>query len=83
MALQPDLTICIDIDTEVGLERVRSRGEGVRDRMEEQTIAFHKRVREIYLELGASIPERIKIIDGNGGMEDVAERVWRVVESRV
>ena len=81
--LQPDLTICIDIDTNVGLQRVRTRGEGVRDRMEEQTVAFHKRVREIYLELGREFPERIKIIDGNGRMEDVAERVWRVVESRV
>jgi dTMP kinase len=81
--IQPDLTICIDVDTTVGLERVRTRGKGVRDRMEEQAVAFHKRVREIYLELGREFPERIKIIDGNASMEDVAERVWRVVESRV
>jgi dTMP kinase len=81
--LQPDLTICIDIDTEIGLQRVRNRGGGTRDRMEEQTVAFHKRVRQIYLELGQQYPERIKIIDGNGRMEDVAERIWRVVEARV
>ena len=38
------------------------------------------------VESGASVwvdPERIKIIDGNGRIEDVAERVWRVVEPRV
>ena len=81
--LQPDLTICIDIDTLVGLQRVRTRSEGTRDRMEEQAIEFHKRVREIYLELGRQYPKRIKIIDGNGRMEDVAERVWRVVEAHV
>ena len=81
--LQPDLTICLDIDTEVGLQRVRSRGGAARDRMEEQKIEFHKRVREIYLELGRQYPERIKIIDGNASMEDVAERIWRVVEPRV
>jgi dTMP kinase len=81
--LQPDLTLCIDIDTQVGLQRVGTRGQGARDRMEEQTIEFHKRVREIYLELGRQFPDRIKIIDGNGRREDVAERVWRVVEARV
>jgi dTMP kinase len=81
--LQPDLTICIDIDTHVGLQRVSTRGEGARDRIEEEAIEFHKRVREIYLELGRQFPDRIKIIDGNGRMQDVAERVWRVVEARV
>jgi dTMP kinase len=81
--LQPDLTICIDIDTETGLGRVLSRGGERKDRMEGEAIAFHKRVREIYLELGRKHPERIKIIDGNGQIEDVAARVWRVVESRV
>lgn len=81
--LQPDLTICIDIDTEVGLQRVLSRGGDRRDRMEAQDVAFHKRVREIYLQLAQQFPDRIKIIDGNGRMEDVAARVWRVVEPRV
>ena len=81
--LQPDLTICIDVDTEVGLARVLSRGGERRDRMEEQAVSFHKRVREIYFELGRKYPQRIKIIDGNGQIEDVAERVWRVVEPRV
>ncbi|HYP09327.1 MAG TPA: dTMP kinase [Bryobacteraceae bacterium] len=81
--LQPDLTICIDVDTEVGLQRVRTRGGGGRDRIEEEAVAFHERVRQIYLELGQKFPERIKIIDGNGSVEDVAKRVWRVVEPRV
>jgi dTMP kinase len=81
--LQPDLTICLDIDTEVGLARVLSRGGERKDRMEDQAIAFHKRVREIYLELGRKYPERIKVIDGNGHIEEVAERVWREVEPRV
>lgn len=81
--LQPDLTICLDVDAEVGLRRVRSRNGAARDRIEEETIDFHQRVRDIYLELGRQHPERIKIVDGNGPMEDVAARVWRVVEARV
>ena len=81
--LQPDLTICIDVETEVGLERVRARNGAKRDRMDEETVEFHRRVRQMYLKLGEQHPERIKLVDGNGLMEDVSNRIWRVVEQRV
>ena len=82
--LQPDLTICIDIDAETGLERATARTGANADRMEEQAIEFHQRVREIYLELARQYPERIKIIDGRGS----ASRRWlnafgRSVKDRV
>lgn len=81
--LQPDLTICIDVETEVGLARVRARNGANRDRMDEETVEFHRRVRQMYLKLGQQYPERIKLVDGNGLMEDVSNRIWRVVEQRV
>lgn len=81
--LQPDLTVCIDVDAGTGLERAKARTGAKADRMEEQTIVFHQRVREIYLDLARQYPERIKIIDGRGGIEAVAERVWEVVKDRV
>ena len=80
---QPDLTVCIDIDTETGLRRTRERNGVLRDRMDEQTVDFHRKVREIYLELARQNPHRIKIVDGEGSVEEVAERVWKVVEGRV
>jgi dTMP kinase len=81
--LNPDLTICIDIDTETGLERTRTRTGKQPDRMDEQAIEFHRRVREIYLELGRRHPDRIKIVDGHGTLKDVSQRVWRIVEALV
>jgi dTMP kinase len=81
--LNPDLTICIDIDTEAGLERTRTRLGREPDRMDQQAIEFHRKVRARYLELGRENPERIKIIDGNGSRRDVAQRVWRIVEPHV
>lgn len=80
--LQPDLTVSIDIDLRTGLERTeaRSRDGGSRDRMEEEAAAFHDRVREGYLKLARRHPERIRIVDGRGGRDDVAKQVWRVVE---
>src|ERR1700734_2485398 len=48
--LKPDLTICIDIDTETGLARALARG-GSETRLEEQAIEFHRKAREAYHEL--------------------------------
>jgi dTMP kinase len=81
--LQPDLTVCIDIETEKGLRRARERNGAGRDRMDEQALEFHRKVRSIYLELARQHPERIKVIDGDATVEQVAGQVWKVVESRV
>ena len=78
--LQPDLTICIDIDVETALDRLRERNRGVRDRIEAETAEFHNRVRQAYLELGRLHSNRIRIIDGRGRLEDVAARVWAAVK---
>ena len=80
--LQPDVTICIDIDVETARERTRARNRNpeIRDRIEEETIDFHNRVRQAYLQLGEVFPKRIRIIDGRGTTEQVAERVWAAVE---
>jgi thymidylate kinase len=51
--------------------------------MDEETVEFHRRVRQMYLKLGQEQPDRIKLVDGNGLMEDVSNRVWRVVRQRV
>jgi thymidylate kinase len=51
--------------------------------MDEETVEFHRRVRQMYLKLGQEHPDRIKLVDGNGLMEDVSNRVWRVVRQRV
>lgn len=75
--LQPDLTICIDIDVKTAIERARSRQK--RDRIEEETPEFHTCVREAYLDLARKNPQRIRLIDGRGSVVDVAEKVWAAV----
>lgn len=76
--LKPDLTICIDIDTETGLARAHSRDSAMEAselRFEEQAIEFHHHVREAYHELARREPERFRLIDGSGSPEAVAARV--------
>jgi dTMP kinase len=76
--LIPDLTICIDIDTETGLARALARG-GLETRLEEQAIEFHHKVREAYHELARSEPQRFRLIDGRGTPQAIAAKVWEQV----
>jgi len=80
--LVPDLTLLIDIDTETGLARAQRRSARTEDsetRMEDQDVAFHRRVRDAYRQLAADEPTRVKLIDGSQTREAVAEQVWDAV----
>jgi dTMP kinase len=80
--LVPDLTIVVDIETELGLERARGRNQKTQDvetRLDEQAIGFHRKVREAYLQLAAEEPNRVKLIDGSRSEEEVEKDVWGVV----
>jgi dTMP kinase len=61
--LQSDLTIWLDLDVEIGLGRVLSRGKP--DRMEQANLDFHQRVRQGYQALANIYPNRIVRIDAN------------------
>ena len=56
--LKPDLTFLMDIDVREGLRRAGR----YKDRIEQKTLAYHKRVRKGYLHLSKLEPKRIKII---------------------
>ena len=73
----PDLTIVIDVDPRVGLER--ARGRELFDRMESQSLEFHQRVRAGYLALAGQEPERVKIVDGGRPLEAVFGDVWELI----
>jgi dTMP kinase len=80
--LRPDLTILLDLDVRVGMDRIRARYQEGRlsfDRMESETEAFHRRVREGYLELARRFPERIRVVDAGCDADTVAAEIWGVV----
>lgn len=76
--IHPDLTIYIDIDLETGLHRARTRNTSG-DRLDEEATSFHERVRAAYLRLAAEHPDRIRVVDGRGSINEVQERIWSVV----
>ena len=88
----PDLTIFIDINPVVGLERARTRGSEqtllkglpqsgeLFDRMENADWEFFRRVQKGYLDIAKREPNRMKVVDGNQSMEAIEEQVWNLVQ---
>jgi dTMP kinase len=75
----PDLTLVIDLDPRVGLER--ARGRDLFDRMENQSLRFFQRVRQGYLDLAQAEPRRVKVIDGSQPIAAVDQEIWELVKS--
>src|SRR5687767_8061403 len=76
--LHPDLTVLFDIEEEVGLRRAHSRNEATANnegRFEAEDLRFHRRVREVYLSLAKSEPQRFVLVDGNGSVDEVFEKL--------
>jgi len=81
--LVPDLTLVIDIDTEMGLARAHKRSAQTNDietRLDQESLAFHRKVRAAYHQLAEDEPRRVRLIDGGRTEQEVAADVWAVVE---
>lgn len=77
IGVEPDLTIVIDIDPQEALRRGLARGSG-EDRFEEMGLDFQRRLRAGYLALAESVPERVRVVDGDARPEAVLARVLDV-----
>lgn len=75
--LLPDLTVLLDLDESKAQHR---RGDAAPDRLERESAAFHRRVREIFLELADNEPERFRVLDAGAGPEEVHRAVVQRVE---
>jgi dTMP kinase len=84
--LKPDLTIYLDIDVGEGLRRklaAYQAGEAEWNRMDQQELAFHRRVRQGYLQMVAAEPERWVVIEA-AEPADAAQRAIRAeVEAKL
>lgn len=76
--LNSDLTIWLDVDVEIGLARKRGDAIGL-DRIEQETIAFHRRVQQGYADLAASSPSQIFRIDGTLSKETVHKIIQEIL----
>ena len=79
-ATKPDLTLIFDIDPAAGLARARSRGDDSEDRYERKGLEFHQKLRHGFLKIAKMEPERCRVIDASGSIEDVKVVVEEAVE---
>ncbi len=75
---EPDLTLYLDIDPKVGLERARGRGE--LDRIERMDISFFERTRQRYLDLASENPS-IVVINAQQTIEQVQSDICAALQT--
>jgi dTMP kinase len=80
--LAPTLTLLFDLSPEEGFARIKRRGSAA-DRLERESLDFHRAVREGYLHLAVRDSERFVRIDGAAPEEEVSRSVLRTVAQRL
>ncbi len=78
--LAPDLTVLLDCDPRAGLRRKRP---SQRNRLDDEDLAFHQRVRAAYLALARTEPARWLILPALESVEDLATRILAEAQARI
>ncbi len=79
----PSLTIVLDVPAEVSVARVKRRASDLPDRIEKENIDFYRLVREGYLILANSLPERFHVFDGTEPIEELDKKIWKKVKNHL
>jgi dTMP kinase len=79
--LKPDLTLLLDLDVQVGLQR-RIEGGGW-NRLDDYDLAFHQRVRQGFLQMAQAEPQRWAIVDASQPQEIVQAQARQIVRERL
>jgi dTMP kinase len=76
--LESDLTIWLDLDVEIGLERVKQRGKS--DRFEQAALEFHQRVQQGFRYLAENYPHRIIRVNGNQSEDAIHQDIISILQ---
>ena len=79
--LLPDLTVLLDLDPRIGLQRAGARASF--DRLENASLAFHEAVRQGFLDLAAEDPSRYVVLDATDEPDALATKVRTALEARL
>lgn len=76
---KPDITIYLDIESELGLQRIAQNAEREVNRLDLEKLDMHQRVRQGYLRLAEQEKDRIVTIDASRDLDSVVEEVYQVI----
>ena len=80
--IEPDLTLLLDIEPEPGVRRACGRNGGTideNDRFDSEGMAFHKAIRDSFLERAKCFPERFRILSAAGTIEEISADIKKAV----
>ena len=77
--IMPDLTLLFDLDPAEGMRRVRTRDRRL-DNFEREKLAFHRRVRQGYLEILRAEPKRVRLVRAGEPPDTIETEVRAIVE---
>ncbi|MCI1974517.1 MAG: dTMP kinase [Limosilactobacillus sp.] len=80
--LLPDLTIYLDVESELGLRRIAEHRSDQVNRLDKEQLSFHRTVRKSYLRLQQESPERIKLIDAGQPLDKVINDVKQTIHTK-
>jgi dTMP kinase len=79
----PDLTLLFDIEPELGLSRIAANASREVNRLDLEKLDFHKKVRETFLELAKTQPNRFVVIDASKSQQEVADAALKAILARI
>ena len=74
--IKPGLTVLLNLPVVAGLARIPTT---LKDRLDQETVAFHERVAAGYRQMTREEPDRWRVVDAKNGPEQVAAQVWTEV----
>jgi dTMP kinase len=82
--LSPDLTLYLDIEAHLGLERINQNKENRQfDRLDQEALEFHEKVRSAYLNIAKEQSERVVQIDASQELEKVVEECYQTIIKKI
>ncbi|RMD47216.1 MAG: hypothetical protein D6834_01270 [Aquificota bacterium] len=75
------MTFLIDIPVEEGLKRIKK--ERATDRIEQENIEFHKRLREGFLKIAEENKSRIHIINGLKNPDEIFNDILKILSCNI
>ena len=82
--LRPDLTIVLDIPLAMAANRTVDRNRSAEEsptRFEIEGLDYFSRVREGYLEISRLEPQRVRVIEGQGSVEEVQNKIDQCIDA--
>ena len=81
LGVVPDITFLLDLPVDSGLQRISERKD--KTKFDSESVAFHKRVRDGFLELCKQQPQRIQMIDASREVDVISEEINNILDIKL